>query len=95
MDPADRARTGVLIVLVAQLMLVLGGFALGLVSLALLAFTERRVAHPKTKPTLLANRTPWRPWRGWHWSSVRSCGCSSSWPYRGDPVVTVVLADAA
>jgi EmrB/QacA subfamily drug resistance transporter len=35
----------------------LGGFALGLVSLALLAFTERRVAHPMIQPALLANRT--------------------------------------
>ena len=35
----------------------LGGFALGLLSLALLAFTERRVAHPMIQPALLANRT--------------------------------------
>ena len=35
----------------------LGGFALGLLSLALLAFTERRVEHPMIQPALLANRT--------------------------------------
>ena len=35
----------------------LGGFVLGLVSLAALAVTERRVAHPMIQPALLADRT--------------------------------------
>jgi EmrB/QacA subfamily drug resistance transporter len=35
----------------------IGGFAVGLLSLAALAVTERRVAHPMIQPTLLRDRT--------------------------------------